>query len=146
MPYICDAIPIAAPSERVRARLADVQRLSTWWPTFAVEPLAAPVGPEPAASARYTFTLMGIRIKGEMACVEASSSYVALRALTGIDLLIECYLEPGPDDGVLATLCLDYALPGAMLGQVLHRKALEEHVERDLAAAAQRLQALCEAP
>lgn len=144
MPSIEHALSILAPPVRVFHLLADApERVAEWWTFYACERVDA----APTALGhiwRYSFSIMGVRVRGEQQVIEyVPDERIAFRTLTGLDCLWT-YSLMAEEGGCTLTLAMEYVLPGSILGQKIHRKAIEQRLHDDLGEALLHLKMIAE--
>ena len=146
MSHLRQSIAIAAPPARVFAFIAgEPEQMPHWWGLFEAQTPITPPPVQVGSTAYYVYNMMGVRIKGEHQVVALEDdAYLMIQTLTGIDCAFEFSFDPMDDGGTYLTVSVEYALPGAVLGQVISRPAIEQANERELSAALARLKALVE--
>ncbi|MBI1256277.1 MAG: hypothetical protein GC204_02290 [Chloroflexi bacterium] len=145
MPQVEQSIDIQASPAVVFALIADQpERISEWWPAFELQQRVTPPPTAVGSVARYTYNMMGIRIKGEHQVLQIEEGHhLVVRTLSGIDSMFDFSLAE-IDGATHLTVQVAYSLPGSMLGQSLNRHKIEQKNERDLDQSLHNLKLLLE--
>ena len=146
MPQVELFMDIQASPAAVFALIADQpERISEWWPSFELQQRVTPSPTSIGSIARYTYNMMGIRIKGEHQVLQMEDrQHLVIRTISGIDSMFDFSLVE-IDGGTRLTVRVAYSLPGSMLGQSLNRHKIEQKNERDLEQGLHNLKLLVEA-
>ena len=145
MPQVELSIDIQASPASVFALIADQpERISEWWPSFELQQRVTPPPTGIGSISRYTYNMMGIRIKGEHQVLQMEAlQHLVVRTLSGLDCMFDFSLAE-IEGGTRLTVRVAYSLPGSMLGQSLNRHKIEQKNEHDLDEGLQNLKALVE--
>ncbi|MCC6616557.1 MAG: SRPBCC family protein [Anaerolineae bacterium] len=146
MPRLIQYLPIQANSTILFQHASrHLHELYAWWPQLEQCEIVAATAEDERPHIHYTYQLMGIGIKGEAEVYQYQPPhYLLIRATAGIQALIELAFEAEGNVTHL-TVTADYSLPGALLGSMTHRPALEQQLEGDIAAALERFKISVEA-
>jgi len=146
MPQVELSIDIQASPVAVFALIADQpERISEWWPAFELQQRVTPPPTAIGSIARYTYNMMGIRIKGEHQVLQIEDrQHLVVRTLSGLDCMFDFSLAE-IDGATRLTARVAYSLPGSMLGQSLNRHKIEQKNEHDLDQGLHNLKLLVEA-
>src|SRR5215468_631123 len=96
MPQVEFSIDIQASPAAVFGLIADQpERISEWWPTFELQQRVTPPPTGVGSISRYTYNMMGIRIKGEHQVLQMEGDrHLVVRTLSGIDSMFDFSLAP----------------------------------------------------
>jgi len=146
MPQVELSIDIQALPTNVFALIADQpERISEWWPAFELQQRVTPPPTGVGSISRYTYNMMGIRIKGGHQVLQMEEQqHLVVRTLSGIDSMFD-FSFAAIEGGTRLTVRVAYSLPGSMLGASLNRLKIEQKNERDLEQGLHNLKLLVEA-
>lgn len=145
MPQVEQSIEIEAPAAAVFALIADhPERMTEWWSLFERQERVTPPPTAVGSVSRYTFNLMGIRIKGEHQILQLENpQHLVIKTLSGINGMFDFSLAE-TETGTRLTVLMAYTLPGSVLGNRINQHTIEQQNERDLRAGLETLKGLVE--
>ncbi|MBL8118293.1 MAG: SRPBCC family protein [Anaerolineae bacterium] len=147
MPQVEHTTHIYAPAHLVFGFIANQpERQSEWWKPIELQQRITPAPTQVGSIARYVYNMMGVRLKGEHEVIALrEDEYLKVKTLSGIDSTFEFFFK-SVKEGTQLTIRVNYKLPGALVGQLLNRIAIEQKNEADLRAGLENLKKLIEAP
>lgn len=146
MPAVSETIDINAPIEKVFRWVAHMpDRMPQWWRPME---LHQRVTPEPTALgsvSRYVYNMVGIRIKGEHQVTEyAENERLQVQTRSGINASFLFTFQAVTGFRTRVTLRAEYQLPGAIIGKLISRAALEQRNMEDARGALKTLKTMVE--
>jgi uncharacterized membrane protein len=134
MPRVEKSITINVPTAVAYAMIADrPERMAEWWPPIELQQRVSPAPTQIGSISRYVYNMLGVRIKGEHR-VEAMcrNETLQVKTISGIDSAFQFNFVPVSDHATRLTIRVDYQLPGAILGQLLNKAAIENENIKNL--------------
>jgi uncharacterized membrane protein len=146
MPRVQRSIVIEKPVHAVYTMVADhPERMAEWWPPIELQERVTPPPTGIGSVSRYVYNMLGVRIKGEHRIVQLMpDQHLLVKTISGIDSTFEFTFVPENDAATRLTIVVDYQLPGAIIGQLLNKVAIENENIKNLEKGLEKLKDLLE--
>lgn len=133
MPTVVKSVRIDIPTNKLYTYIAaQPANIASWWPSFELVQRNSPGTDLKGSCWRYVFNMMNLRIKGEMLVVDHDpGAYLLMETRSGLVGQFEFIFTP-KGHGTDLTICMDYVLPGNLIGQLFDRLLIETRIEADL--------------
>jgi uncharacterized membrane protein len=147
MPFVEKTVEIQAPVETVFQFIAhSPERMAEWLPPIQLQERITPPPTVVGSTSRYVYNMLGIHIKGEHKVIEmVENRHLLVKTTSGIEASFDfTFASIYHAERTLLTVRVNYALPGAIVGQLFNRVTIEKRNAEDLATGLQNLKQIME--
>jgi len=146
MPAVSETIDINAPVEKVFHLVAhSPERMPQWWRPMELHQRVTPAPTALGSISRYVYNMVGIRIKGEHHVVSYEENRrLIVQTVSGIESRFSFEFQAVTGFRTRVNLRVEYQLPGAIIGKLISRAALEQRNMEDVRGALKTLKSMVE--
>lgn len=146
MPAVSETIDINAPIEKVFRLVAHMpERMPEWWRPMELHQRVTPAPTSLGSISRYVYNMVGIRIKGEHhAITYEENRRLIVHTISGLESSFSFEFQAVTGFRTRLTIRVEYQLPGAIIGKLISRAALEQRNMEDVRGALKALKTMVE--